>query len=261
MCSAAVSLSTLRLVAPQHMVLLVLGILITTQLLASANGQSEFAISPLTPSISTLQLGQTIMFSGTITPVPPVPNTLICPDCLTIRLEAQGTGYEAWVELSPKVDALGQSALNDGEYLPNGNFVIYWKPEWVGQFMVRAELVCDSTSYCSSTGVMGISPAVGSIEVTPAYFAGLIPVYSLSTLSLLSISIPLVLVVVAAVLVLVLVLVRRRVPSVPGATGQSTARIRASEKENRMVCASCGHRNPAYATKYCVRCGAKFATD
>ena len=228
------------------MVVLVLGILITTQLLASANGQSEFTLSPLTPSTSTLQLGQTIMFSGTITPVPIVPNTLICPDCLTIRLEAQGTGYEVWVELTPKVDALGQSALNNGEYLPNGNFVINWKPEWVGQFMVRAELVCDSTSYCSSTGVLGISPAVGWIEVTPAYFAGLIPVYSLPTLSLLSISIPLVLVVVAAVLVLVLVLVRRRVPSVPGATGQSTARIRASDKESEsgMVCTSTQYISP-----------------
>jgi hypothetical protein len=68
--------------------------------------------------------------------------------------------------------------------------------------MVRAELVCVSTSYCSSIGVMGVSPAVGWIEVTPAYFAGLIPVYSLSTLYVLPIFIVLVLIVAVAVLVL-----------------------------------------------------------
>jgi hypothetical protein len=70
------------------------------------------------------------------------------------------------------------SILNDlpyasmGHYSPDGNFLMDWTPDSSGKFMARVTLVSD---LASGENVLAVSPAIGWIEVTPIYFAGLGP--------------------------------------------------------------------------------------
>ena len=47
---------------------------------------------------------------------------------------------------------------------------------------------------------------------------------------------------------------------VPGPPAESDATT-VERQESQRICKSCGNRNPRYATKYCVNCGAKLGSD
>jgi ribosomal protein L40E len=194
-------------------------------------------------SSSTVEVGEKVTVSGQV--------GYHVPSEVTVN--GGPSGYWVYIEVSKgaewrKVGGAQLTELDEYEYT--------FEPDEGGTYQVRAEWVYYATDTIYMGAPLSEEPdmilatsQILVLTVEPASvfapFLSLLPV-------LLAVGI-----LVAIVMAAVAVTKRTEVPKPPVQSDATTV----ERQESQGICKSCGNRNPAYATEYCVRCGAKLGSD